>query len=104
MKLLAFLNTSESDAFAREISDEFARHFPATAVAGSRAAEQRLAHAIEVIGNRAAKFNREHPLGWYRKARFMDTIKQQLQAKGHSVELVDRIVYAVVLRMAQREG
>lgn len=103
MKLFAFLDTRAGEAFAREICDEFAHQFPAGADADPKA-EQKLAHAIEVLGNRAAKFGRQNPLGWYRKAKFMDAIKRGLLAKGHGSELVDRVVYAVVLRMARRDG
>ena len=103
MKLLAFLDTSAGDAFAREIGEEFGHNFPADAASDPKA-EPKLAHAIEVLGNRAAKFQRQNPLGWYRKAKFMDAIKQELQKKGHGPELVDRVVYAVVLRMARRDG
>lgn len=101
MRLLAFLDTSEGDAFAREISEEFAHNFPPKSVAEPKS-EQRLAHAIEVLGNRAAKFEQQRPLGWYRKARFMDAIKKELLGKGHEAGLVDQVVYAVVLRMARR--
>ena len=102
MKLLAFLDTSEGDAFAREISEEFSHNF--SPAADEPKSEQRLAHAIEVLGNRAAKFDRQHPLGWYRKAKFMDAIKKELLGKGHGAELIDQVVYAVVLRMARRAG
>jgi hypothetical protein len=103
MKLLAFLDTSEGVAFARELGEEFAHNFPAAAVAEPRA-ERRLAHAIEVLGNRAAKFERQHALGWYRKSKFMDAIKKELLGRGHEAAVVDQVVYAVVLRMARRGG
>jgi hypothetical protein len=103
MKWPAFLDTTESDAFARELAEEFARHAPATA--GPRdslkQAEQRVTRALEIVGNRAQKFAAIRPLGWYRKSRFMDTLKAGLVAKGLDVELADRIVYAVVLRTAR---
>lgn len=101
---LPFLDTTESDAFAREISTEFLHNFPAGAAEAQEGAERKLVHAIEVLGNRAAKFARQKPMGWYRKARFMNTIKDRLLESGHAAELVDRIVYAVVMRMARREG
>jgi len=101
MKLLGFLDTTEGDAFAREISAEFAHNFPTGAKAEPKS-EHRLAHAIEVLGNRAARFEREQVLGWYRKAKFMDAIKEELLGKGYGAELVDQVVYAAVLRMARR--
>lgn len=104
MKLPGFLDTSASDAFAREISTEFLHNFPVGTATTGKPGEQKLAHAIDVMGNRAAKFDRQSPLGWYRKSRFVKTIKDGLVAKGHAVELVDRVVYAVVLRMARREA
>ena len=104
MKLLAFLDTAESDAFAREIGAEFLHNYPVGTDAAAKGAEQKLSHAIEVLGNRATKFNRQQPMGWYRKARFMRTIKEMLLEKGHAVERVEQVVYAVVLRMARRDG
>lgn len=104
MKLPGWFNTSGSDAFAREISEEFSRTFPAGEALSPRVSEQRLLQAIEVLGNRAAKFNRQTPMGWYRKAEFMKTIKECLFDKGYSEEWVNRVVYAVVLRMARRDG
>jgi hypothetical protein len=103
MKLLAWLDTASSNAFAREIAEEFTRNFQVGAgPASGKGTEQRLQHAIEVLGNRAAKFDRQSPLGWYRKARFMSTISDCLREKGHDEQLVDRAVYDVVMRMARR--
>jgi hypothetical protein len=105
MNVFAWLDTAASNAFAREISEEFALNFRADAGAASaKGSEQRLQHAIEVLANRAAKFDRQSPLGWYRKARFMSTVKETLAEKGYAAELVDRVVYAVVMRMARRES
>jgi len=102
MKWLPWLDTSASDAFAREIAEEFARTLPPGPVHGTaRDADHRAAHAIEVIGNRAAKYQATHPLGWYRKSKFMNTIEKCLVEKGHAPELVDRVVYAVVLRLSR---
>jgi len=99
MKWLSWLDTSASDAFAREIAEEFARNLPpGPSRETARESEQRAAHAIEVIGNRASKYHDSHPLGWYRKTRFMNAIEKCLLEKGHPAELVDRVVYAVVLR------
>lgn len=103
MKWLGWLDTSASDAFAREIAEEFVRAAPPPPHRlPVREYEQRLAHAIEVIGNRAAKFQAAEGLGWYRKSRFMNTIEKLLLEKGHPAELADRVVYAIVLRTARR--
>lgn len=103
MRRPAWLDTTSSNAFAREIAEEFTRNFQRDADAGDeKAFERRLAHAIDVMGNRAAKFDRQDPMGWYRKARFMSTIKDCLAERGYERVLVDRVVYAVVIRMARR--
>lgn len=101
MKFLAFLDTRESAAFAREISEEFSHNYPPDA-GGEPKSAQRLAHAIEVLANRAAKFDRDKPLGWYRKAKFGESIKGHLLARRYDAELVDQVVYAAVVRMARR--
>ncbi len=102
VKLFGWLDTTGSDAFAREIAQEFVRNFPVTPTVKTQSElAKRLLSATEVLGNRAAKFNREKPLGWYRRARFMNTIKLRLQESGHSVELVDGIVYQTVLRLTR---
>jgi hypothetical protein len=102
MNLFAWLDTSSSDAFAREIAEEFTHNFQSgPGVKADKGSEQRLKHAIDVIGNRAAKFNRESPLGWYRKARFMNVVTDVLREKGYDEKLVDRVVYAVVMRVAR---
>jgi hypothetical protein len=102
MKLFGWLDTTESDAFAREVAEEFVRNYPVTpAVRTPSELEKRLRDATSVLGNRAAKFNRETPLGWYRRARFMNTIKLCLEESGHSTELADGVVYKTVLRLAR---
>lgn len=101
MKLFGFLDTRASAAFAQEISLEFSRNYPADA-GGEPKSAPRLAHAIEVLANRAAKFDRDQPLGWYRKAKFGQAIKRDLLGKGYDAELVDQVVYAAVIRMARR--
>lgn len=92
--------TAEAEAFAREITEEFVHHYPFDK-AGS-ADERRLSHAVEILGNRASKFNLRHRMGWFRRARFMSVIKERLEAGGAPAALVDRVIYAVTLRMAQR--
>lgn len=105
MTWLAWLDTASSNAFAQQIAEEFGRNFqPGPNAPGSRATEQRLQLAIDVLGNRAAKYQKLGGLGWYRKARFMSTIKECLVERQFPAELVDRVLYAVVLRMARREG
>ena len=102
MKWPGWLDTTESDAFAREIAEEFARTLPPGPQRGTtREADHRASHAIEVIGNRAAKYDHAHPLGWYKKSKFMSTIEKCLIEKGHPPELVDRVVYAVVMRIGR---
>lgn len=102
MRWLATFDTASSNAFAREIGEEFTRNFRVNPDSPDQATEQRLIRAIEVLGNRAAKYDREHPLGWFRKARFMSAITECLEQAGHPRQLVDRVVYQVVLRMARR--
>lgn len=101
---MRWFDTTGSDAFAREISEEFVRNGPAgSAASATKAGQQRLLHAIEVIGNRAAKYHRQQPLGWYRKAQFLKTIKETLLAARHDKQLVDEVVYAIAVRMARRD-
>jgi hypothetical protein len=103
MALFGWFDASAAEAFAREIGTEFSRHYPPGTPPAGKDADQKLRHAIEILGNRAAKFNRQHPMGWYRKARFARTIKEGLIADGGTEELADRVVYAVVVRMARRD-
>lgn len=100
MALFSFLDTKPGEDFAREIGQEFAHNCPAAGKADAKR-EQRLAHAVEVLANRAAKFDRQSPLGWYRKSKFMDAVKRELLAHGHDAGTVDRAVFAAVLRMAR---
>lgn len=104
MKWLPWLDTDSSNAFAREIAVEFSHNFPPGTDLVDKGAEQRLLHSTEVMGNRAAKFNGQSPMGWFRKARFMATITDSLAAQKHDAAVVDRVVYAVVMRMARRRG
>lgn len=102
--MFGWFDNSKFDVFAHEISGEFARHWPLDQEVSDKAAEQKLLHAIEILGNRAAKFNRQSPMGWYRKARFLRVIKEDLREKGGSEELAARIVYDVALRMARPQS
>lgn len=103
MKLLGWFDTAESDAFARDIAEEFVRAAPPPPHGlTAREYEQRLTHAIEVIGNRAAKYDAAERLGWYRKSRFMKAIENVLLARGHAADLANRVVYAIVVRTARR--
>lgn len=95
--------TAEAEAFAREITEEFVHHYPIDRAGAGGADERKLSHAIEILGNRASKFNLQHPMGWYRRACFMGVIKEELQARGAPEALVDAVVYAVTLRIAQRQ-
>lgn len=101
MALFGWFDASEVDAFGREIGAEFSRHYPLASLPAGRDAEQKLLRAIEILGNRAAKFNREKRMGWYRKARFMRAVKEEMISRGGAEALADRVVYAVVVRMAR---
>ena len=102
MKWLPWIDTTASDAFAREIADEFGHNCkPEILAADSPDARKRLAHATEVLGNRAAKFQREHRLGWIRKSRFMDTLQERLAELGYDDERVRTVLYAALMKAAR---
>jgi hypothetical protein len=102
MRLFGWFDTTQSDAFAREIGDEFLRNFPVAA--GARSEQERarkLQAAVDQLGNRATRYHREKPLGWYRRARFIQTVRTHIEQQGHSVELANDVAYKLVLRLSQ---
>jgi hypothetical protein len=98
VRLFGWFDTSASDAFAREIAAEFVRALPPDWRGPPREAERRYSQALEVMANRAQKYQAAHGLGWYRKSKFLNTIKESMIGLGHPAALVDRVVYAVALR------
>lgn len=101
MKLPRWFDASDAEAFGRELGEEFLHHFPLDRKLDEKDARRRLANAIEILGNRAAKFQREARLGWYRRARFMKAIREHLVERGLPEEPLESLVYELALRLAR---
>jgi len=103
VNLFRWLGSWNGDDFAREIVEEFRHNCRPEVLRGSdqAAVEKRVGHAIEVLANRAAKFHRQHRLGWFSKARLLSALKWQLRGAGHGDEVVREVLYAVLLKTAR---
>lgn len=99
MNFFSLLGPWDGDAFAAEIALEFSRNCPPAAAAESgKEAAKRLARSIDVLRNRAAKFQRERSLGWIRKARLLRAVQAKLREAGYDEGTINDALYAMAVK------
>jgi len=87
--------------FAKTLAHDFVKRFPPGQETGQDKKQQKkLAGAIAELYARAGKFNREHNMGVYKKAKFGNTLKWELKALGCSEALIDRIMGDLMVGLA----
>lgn len=90
MILKAFF-TSKVTEFAKTLAQDIAKRYP-PAIANNPAqmvSQKRLSGILEEAFVRAAEFNREHNLGWYKKAKLGNEFKWELKEMGYDEKFID---------------
>jgi hypothetical protein len=101
--MFKLFDTRELQQFATELANDLGRRFPPASEART---DPGVKHQIKVIldglAARAARYQDQHKLGIYRKAKLANVFRWKLTELGYSKPFVERATKEVVTRIAAR--
>lgn len=101
MSILRLFDTRELEDFATTLANDLGRRFPP---ASEKRTDPGAKHQIKVIldglAARATRYQQEHRMGIYKKAKLGNTFKWRLKELGYSGEFVERATKAIVTNLA----
>ena len=89
--ILEFFSTRKVNEFAKRLAQDVAKRYP-PAIANNPAqmvSQKRLSGILEEAFTRAAEFNRENQLGWYKKAKLGNEFRWELKEMGYDEKFID---------------
>jgi len=89
--MLEFFSTRKVTQFAKSLALDVAKRYP-PAIANNPAqmvSQKRLSGILEEAFTRAAEFNRENKLGWYKKAKLGNEFRWELKEMGFDKKFID---------------
>ena len=101
MALFEFLNTADLEKFANGLANDLGRRFPPASEARTDAgAKHQVKVILEGLGARAVRYQSEHKLGVYKKAKLGNVFKWKLKELGYSDDFAERATREIVTRLA----
>jgi hypothetical protein len=101
LALLRILDTTEIDDFAVNLAKDLGRRFPPASEARTDpGAKHQIKVILEGLGARAVRFNADHKLGIYKKAKLGNVFKWKLKELGYSEDFAERATKDIVTRLA----
>jgi hypothetical protein len=101
MALFGLVDTTDLEQFASNLATDLGRRFPP---ASESRTDPGAAHQIKVIleglGARAVRYQSEHALGVYRKAKLGNVFKWKLREIGYSDGFSERATKEIITRLA----
>ena len=103
MGLFGSTSGKQIDEFASSLAQEIAQRYPPTLdKAGGRSLSQkRLTTILEDTLNKAVKFQSEHKLGVYKKARLGNTFRWQLEELGYSKKFIETATEGLIVYISR---
>ena len=91
MSLFGFGNKAPIEEFAKQLAADLAKRYPAALEIDQtkKRNPSRLKNAFDSTFNRAIKFQKEHKLGIYGKAKLTRAFKSELKELGYPDDFVD---------------
>ena len=102
--ILKFFSTRNVTEFAKSLAQDVAKRYP-PAIANNPAqmvSQKRLSGILEDTFTRAAEFNRENKLGWYKKAKLGNEFKWELKEMGYDEKFVDVATEGLIVYVTRR--
>jgi hypothetical protein len=98
---LTLFNTREIEEFATTLATDLGRRFPPASEARTDpGAQHQIKVILEGLGARAVRFQKEHKLGIYKKAKLGNVFKWKLKDLGYSDAFAERATKEIVTRLA----
>ena len=101
MALFGLLNTVDLESFATGLANDLGRRFPPASEARTDpGAKHQIKVILEGLSARAVRYQGEHKLGIYKKAKLGNVFKWKLKELGYSEEFAERATKEIVTRLA----
>jgi hypothetical protein len=101
MALFSLLNTVDLEQFATGLANDLGRRFPpASEKRTDPGAKHQIKVILEGLGARAVRYQGEHKLGIYKKAKLGNVFKWKLRELGYSEDFAERATKEIVTRLA----
>jgi hypothetical protein len=101
MALFSLLNTVDLEQFAAGLANDLGRRFPpASEKRTDPGAQHQIKVILEGLGARAVRYQGEHKLGIYKKAKLGNVFKWKLKELGYSEDFAERATKEIVTRLA----
>jgi hypothetical protein len=95
------VGSHELQEFAKDLANDFGRRFPpASELRTDAGAHHQVRVILEGLGVRAVRYQQEHKLGIYKKAKLGSVFKCRLQELGYSADFAERATKEIVTRLA----
>jgi hypothetical protein len=101
MALFGLINTEDLDDFAENLAKDLGRRFPPASEARTDpGAKHQIKVILDGLSARAVRYQTEHKLGIYKKAKLGNVFKWKLRELGYSEEFAERATKEIVTRLA----
>jgi hypothetical protein len=101
MSFLKWFDTRELQQFATDLANDLGRRFPPASEARTdTGAKNQIRVILEGLAARAARYQDEHKLGIYGKAKLANVFRWKLTELGYSKDFVESATKQVVTRLA----
>lgn len=101
MALFGLVDTSDLEQFANNLATDLGRRFPPASEARTDpGATHQITVILEGLGARAVRYQSEHGLGVYRKAKLGNVFKWKLHELGYSDAFAERATREIITRLA----
>ena len=105
MAIFKMFDTAELQQFATDLASDLGRRFPpASEKRTDPGAQHQIKVILEGLAARAARYQDEHRLGVYRKAKLANVFRWKLAELGYSTAFVERATKEIVTRLAARRA
>jgi hypothetical protein len=101
MPKFGIFDTRELEDFAVSLANDLGRRFPPASEARTdTGAKHQIKVILEGLGGRAVRYQSEHKLGVYRKAKLGNVFKWKLKELGYSDQFAEGATKDIVTRLA----
>ncbi|HEX6003419.1 MAG TPA: hypothetical protein VFZ14_05445 [Burkholderiales bacterium] len=101
MAILGLIDTRDLEEFATSLATDLGRRFPPASEARTDpGAKYQIKVILEGLGARAIRYQAEHKLGVYKKAKLGNVFKWKLKDLGYSDDFAERATKDIVTRLA----
>jgi hypothetical protein len=101
MALFGLIDTTDLEQFAAALATDLQRRFPPASEARTDpGAKHQVKMILEGLGARAIRYQSEHKLGIYKKAKLANVFKWKLKDLGYTEEFAEHATKDIVTRLA----